>query len=258
MDRPRASACSSSSASRWAAQEDRPGSLDDDRLVAHRGDVRAAGRARAHHEGDLRDARSRHPGLVIEDAPEVIPVGEDVRLERQEGAAAVDHVDAGQSVLEGDLLGAQMLLDRHRVVGAALHRRVVGDDDAGRVLDSGDAGDDPRPGCVVVVQAVRRQRTELQERRTRIDQPVDPLADGQLASLAVSRDRPVVTGRTTPCDGRLPGPELLDQSRHRGAVRARLRGVRVQAAAQYGHARMIGTEGAPERVPRSEGGAAHG
>ena len=39
---------------RWAADEDRAGALDDHGLVAHRGDVRAAGRARAHHDRDLR------------------------------------------------------------------------------------------------------------------------------------------------------------------------------------------------------------
>ena len=43
---------------RRAADEDRAGALDDDRLVAHRRDVRAAGGARAHDSGDLRDAGS--------------------------------------------------------------------------------------------------------------------------------------------------------------------------------------------------------
>ena len=41
---------------RRAAEEDRAGALDDDRLVRHRRHVGAAGRARAHHDGDLRDA----------------------------------------------------------------------------------------------------------------------------------------------------------------------------------------------------------
>ena len=41
---------------RRAAEEDRPLVADDHGLVAHRRDVGAAGRARAHHRGDLRDA----------------------------------------------------------------------------------------------------------------------------------------------------------------------------------------------------------
>ena len=44
---------------RRAADEDRAGSLDDDRLVAHRRDVGAAGGAGAHHDGDLRDVSAR-------------------------------------------------------------------------------------------------------------------------------------------------------------------------------------------------------
>ena len=144
-----------------------PGAADDHRLVAHRRDVGAAGRARAHDQGDLRDARRGHPRLVVEDPPEVVAVGEDLGLERQERAAAVDQVDARQPVLERDLLRAEVLLDRHRVVGAALDRRVVGDDDAGRALDPADAGDDPGARRVVAVQAGRGERTQLQEGRAR-------------------------------------------------------------------------------------------
>ncbi len=84
---------------RRAAEEDRALVLDDDGLVAHRRHVGAAGGARAHHRGDLRDPARRHPGLVVEDPAEVLAVGEDLVLQRQEGAAGVDEVDAGQAVL---------------------------------------------------------------------------------------------------------------------------------------------------------------
>src|SRR5215470_7981789 len=50
-------------------------------------------------------------------------VREDVVLLGQERAARIDEVDARQPVLDRDLLAAQVLLHRHRVVGAALHRR---------------------------------------------------------------------------------------------------------------------------------------
>ena len=79
--------------------------------------------------------RARELRLVVEDAAEVLAVREDLVLHRQEGAAGVDQVEARQPVLERDLLGAEVLLDGHRVVGAALDRRVVGDDHALDALD---------------------------------------------------------------------------------------------------------------------------
>ena len=72
----------------------------------------------------------RHRRLVVEDAAEMLAVGKDLVLVRQVGAAGIDEVDAGQMVLPRDLLGAQMLLHRDRIIGPALDRGVVGDDDA--------------------------------------------------------------------------------------------------------------------------------
>ena len=225
---------------RRAAQEDRSGALHDDGLVAHRGHVRAAGSARTHDQRHLRDRGCRHPGLVVEDPPEVVTVREHVGLERQEGAAAVHEIDARQPVLERDLLGAQVLLDGHRVVGAALDRGVVGDDHAGRALDAADAGDDAGARCVVVVQAVRGQRTQLQEGRAGVEQAVDALADGQLAAFAVALDRAVVAAGAAIRKLRLAPPELVDEGGHRVMVRARLRCGRVEPAAEDGHGPMIG------------------
>ena len=115
---------------RRACEIDRALLLDDDRLVAHRRHVGAAGRARAHDDRDLRDAARGELGLVVEDPPEVVAVGKDLVLQRQECPAGVDEIDARQAILERDLLRAQMLLDRQRVVGAAFDGRVVGEDHA--------------------------------------------------------------------------------------------------------------------------------
>ena len=172
---------------RRAAEEDRALLADDHALVAHRGHVGAAGRAGAHHRGDLRDPACRHRRLVEEDPAEVLAVGEDLVLQRQERAAGVDEVDARQPVVQRHLLRAQVLLDRHRVVGAALDGRVVGDDHALAAADPADAGDDPRARRVAVVHAVRGQRRELQERRALVEQPVDALARQQLAARRVPR-----------------------------------------------------------------------
>ena len=225
---------------RWSAEEDRAGALDDDGLVAHGRDVRAAGRAAAHHERDLGDGRRRHAGLVVEDPPEVVAVRKDVGLEREEGAAAVDEIDARQPILECDLLGTEVLLHGHRVVRAALDGRVVGDDDAGRALDPADAGDDAGTGRVVVVQAGRGERAELEEGTGGIEQAIDPLADGQLAALTMPLDRAVVTPGAAVGEVGLAISQVVDQGGHRVVVRARVRCVGVEPAAQDRHSPMIG------------------
>ena len=161
---------------RRPADEDRPRPADDHRLVRHRGHVGAAGGARAHDDGDLRDPERRQPRLVEEDPPEVVAVGEDLGLEREERAARVDEVEARQPVLARDLLRAQVLLHGERVVRAALHRRVVRDDHALAALDDADAGDDPGRRRVAVVELPGGERVQLEERRSRVDEAVDPLA----------------------------------------------------------------------------------
>ena len=60
---------------------------------------------------------------------------------------------------------------------------------------SPDAGDDAGARRLVVVQAVRGERAQLEEGRAGVEQEVDALADRQLAALAVPGDRPVVAAR---------------------------------------------------------------
>ena len=81
----------------------------------------------------------------------------------------VDQVDARQAVLQRDFLRAQVLLHGERIVGAALHRGVVGDDDDVAARDAADAGHEARGGRLVVVHAIRRERGKLEERGTGID-----------------------------------------------------------------------------------------
>ncbi len=175
---------------RRSTEEDRALLLDDDALVRHRRHVGATGRAGPHHGRELGDAFCGEVRLVEEDPAEVLLVGEDVVLHRQERAPGVDEVDARQLVGAGDLLRAQVLLDGDRVVGAALHGRVVGDDDALAALDAPDAGDDAgaRDGVGVVrlgVHPVRRQRAQLEEGAAGVEQRVDPVAGEHLAALGV-------------------------------------------------------------------------
>ena len=131
----------------------------------------------------------RQRGLIVEDAAEMIAVGKDVGLVGQIGAARVDQIDAGQTVLARDVLRAQVLLHRHRIVGAALDRGVVADDDAFASRDAADAGDDAGRGDVVVVHPVGRELRQLEERRARVEQRAHALARQELAAPGVARAR---------------------------------------------------------------------
>ena len=91
---------------RWAAQEDRAGTLDDHGLVRHRGHIRAACRARAHHDGDLWKSCRRHARLIEEDPAKMVPIRKDLGLHRQERAARVDQIHRREPIVERHLLRA--------------------------------------------------------------------------------------------------------------------------------------------------------
>ena len=50
------------------------------------------------------------------------------KLPGQVGAARVDEVDARKTIFVGNLLGAEVLLHRDRVITPSLNRRIVGND----------------------------------------------------------------------------------------------------------------------------------
>ena len=161
---------------------------------------------------DLRDAGGRHVGLVVEDAAEMVAVGEHLVLARQVRAAGIDEVDARQPVLERDFLRAQVLLHREREIGAAFHRGVVGDDHALPAADAADAGDEAGGGHRLVVHLPRRERRELEERRAGVEQRRDALARQQLAAALV----PLARGGVAACARlREPRVQLLDLRAHR-------------------------------------------
>ena len=142
----------------------------------------------------------------------MVAVGKDLVLLQQHRTAGVDQIDTRQPVRRRHLLGSQVLLHGHRVVGAARHRRVVGDHHA---LTSGhppDAGDHPCRGRLAAVHVLGCQRRDLQERTPGIEKRVDPVTRQQFPAVQV------------------PGPRLLaatlghaiqsgTQSRHVGFMR---------------------------------------
>ena len=160
---------------RRSAQEDGALVPDDDRFVGHGRHVSATGGAGSHDHGDLRDALGGHIGLVEENAAKVVPVGKNLILFWQKRAARVHQIDAGQVVLLGDFLGAQVFFHGQRIIGAALHRGVVGDDHAFAALHPANAGNHARRRRFVVVEAVGRQLADFEEGRTGIEQVIHPL-----------------------------------------------------------------------------------
>ena len=174
---------------RRAAEENGPGALDDDGLVGHRRHIGAPGGARPHHHRDLRHPFGRQARLVEEDAAEVLAVREYLRLHRQKRAAGVHEIETREPVFQRHLLRPQMLLDGDRVVGAAFHRRVVGDHHHFTTRDAPDAGDEPGAWRGVVVHAAGRQRRELEERRIRVQQMRETVTHRQLALVALALGR---------------------------------------------------------------------
>ena len=206
---------------RRAAEKDRALVAHDDALVRHGRHIGAAGGAGAHHDGDLRNALRGHLRLVVEDAAEMPLVRKDLVLHRQEGAAGIDHVDAGQIVLPRDILRAQMLLHRHRIVGAALDGGVVGDDDAFAPRNAPHPGDDAGGMHVAAIEAVGGERRQFEKGGAGIDQQVDALARQHLAA----RGMPLARRLAAPAGDNL---ELLaqfgDQAAHHVGVAGKLGG----------------------------------
>ena len=112
----------------------------------------------------LRDPVSRHPRLVEENPPKVVPVGEDVGLSRQVRPTGINDVETGvDSECRGDLLEPEVFLDGYRVVGASFHGGVVGSDGNELAGDAAEARDDAAAGdglgsCFFVVSERGRGR----------------------------------------------------------------------------------------------------
>ena len=75
-------------------------------VIAHHRQIGAARHAHPHDGRDLRDTHRAHHGIVAEDAPEIIGVGEDVFLQRQKYAGRIHQVDRRDMIVDGDILCA--------------------------------------------------------------------------------------------------------------------------------------------------------
>ncbi len=179
----------------------------------------------------------------------MISIGEDLILHGQESASGVHEIDAREAILSRDLLGSQMLLYGHRVIGPALDRRIVGDDHAQSSAHRADPGDDPGGRCLIVVHPLGSEWGDLEERGALVEQGFDAIPREQFAAADVALAR----GRRAPCRGPLPasgkvgkeffvGRAVLTRIGHRsgarrshGASHERI-GQRVNDRSQYAQA----------------------
>src|SRR5262249_27308923 len=139
---------------------------------------------------ELGNARRGDDGVVAENAAEVVLVGEDLVLQRQEDAGAVHEVDERQAVLEGDALGAEHLLAGGGGEGPGLDGGVVGDDHDAAAADAADAGDDASGGGAApfLVHAPGGPQGQLKEGSVGVEQTVNTFAGGQAALLVLAGD----------------------------------------------------------------------
>ena len=174
----------------------------------------------------------RQVGLVVEDAPEVVPVREHLVLFRQKRAARIHQVDTGQAVHPGDFLGAQVFLYRHRVIGAALDGGIVGDDHAFTPRHAPDAGNDPRARHGIVIHSPSSQLRQFQERRTGVAQVFDTVARQQLAARQVLLPGFFIP---TPGDDTDLVVQVIDQGTHGRDVGLELFRIGIQCCFQNRH-----------------------
>ena len=207
-----------------------------DRRLAHAADGGGQKARDKHVERGKLLVRERIVALLDPASPflEIAPLAAEDMYDQAAPAAGVDQVDAGQVVLARDLLRTQVFLHRHREVGAALDRGVVGNDHHFGAMHAADAGEDAGGRRGIVVHAARGERAEFQERRAGVEQRGDPLARQQLAALDVLRPRLLAAALGDPGQLCL---EIGHRRAQRGVVVAELGGARIDLAGQRGHAR---------------------
>lgn len=164
---------------RGSAQEHGSLLLDHHDFIGHRWHVGATSGAAAQNDGDLRNSLARHTCLVIKDPAKVVTVGEHIILLGQEGTRGVNQVDAGQSVLLGNLLSAQVLLHSDGEVSTTLVGEVVCQNHALLTVHDADARNHIARRHVNVVAG---QLPDLKEGGTAVNNLADALSGRPLAT----------------------------------------------------------------------------
>jgi len=125
-----------------------------------------------------------------------------------------------------------VLLHRDGKIGAALHRRVVDDDDAFAAGDAADAGDDARRGNVAAIHAVSGELRELEKRRAGIEESADALARQELAARQMPLAR---RGAAALADRGDPVAQIGNRFAQRRGIAAERLGARIDGCLDDGH-----------------------
>ena len=153
---------------RRTGQENRTLLFHNDRHIRHRRHISAPSRARSHHNRNLRNAFSTHLRLIVKNSAKVVTIGKHLVLIGQVRTPTVDQINAWQTVLFGNLLRAQVLFHRHRVICATLHRRIITNDHDFMALHLTNAHNHTRTRGSAIIQPMRSRGTDFQKRRSRI------------------------------------------------------------------------------------------
>ncbi len=87
-----------------------------------------------------------------------------------------------------------------------------------------------------MVHRVRRERGELEERRARIDEPIDAVARGELAAFAMPLDRDRPAAKLHAHEVRA---QLIDERRHGGGVALEVAAASFDAGREQAHERTF-------------------
>ena len=175
------------------AGEEQAAAVGHQNVVAHHGKISASGDAHAHDRGNLRNAHGRHDGVVAEDAAEIVGVGKNVFLQREEDSGGVDEVDRRDAIFDGDVLRADDFLCGHGEKCAGFDGGVVHDEHDHAAVDAGESGNDAGGGRAspFLVHFVRGIEAEFEE-GAGIGEEGDALTAGEarLGVLAFDGFRP--------------------------------------------------------------------
>src|SRR5262249_33823584 len=116
-------------------------------LVAHHGQIRSTSDTRSHNRCDLWDTARRHDCIVVEDASEIVCIGEDILLKGEEDTGGIYQIYGWYVVLQSYLLGTQHFFGGHGKERSGLHCGVVSNHHEVAPAHSANATDDACCRC---------------------------------------------------------------------------------------------------------------
>ena len=167
-----------------------PAAFGHEQGVAEHGKIAASRHAVAHDRGDLHDPLGGDHRVITEDASEVIGIGKDVFLQRQENPGGIYKIKQRQPRPLGDHLGPDGLLAGHGKKCPGFHRRVVGNDHAQLAANGGYRRDNARGGrpAIFLVHVPARIHTALKLPQAGIDELFDTLPGGETTMMMLAFD----------------------------------------------------------------------